>query len=199
MNNNRNKNNNNNNSGWSHTFKAFRIVLFLFIIALFCVDYFHPEVNYFSAENISILCIAFIILIIDLFDSIQIGTILKINREKEIAEKENQLLKDQNATLVNMVTSINQKVSVTNNFAEVKQATEEEQKDKIINEELQNDETLQQCGNPNIEEAKEESKPIKTIEPKKDAEPIKIREPQKDSGYVKLEKLDGLDIIGSIL
>ena len=179
-----------NKNKWNSTFKICRIVLFFFILFFFLLDYFSPDASYFTVENISILCLAFIILIIDLFDSIQIGTILKINREKEIAEKENQLLKDQNATLVNMVTSINQKVSVTNNFAEVKQATDEEQKDKIIQEEFQNDETLQQCENPNIEELKEQNKPIKIKEPKKESEPIKIRESQKDSGYIKIEKLE---------
>lgn len=121
---------NNKNKVWTSLFKIFTILLFVFIIVLICYDFFDTNKSYLTVEILIALGIAFIILCADSFDSFQIGNILSIKRE-------NKNLKEQNDNLTKIISTINNTVCV-NNFAEVKQSTEEDKQEKLANENTDN-------------------------------------------------------------
>ncbi len=123
---------NNKNKVWTIIFKIFTILLFAFVVFLVCYDFFDTSKSYLTTEILIALCLAFVIACIDSFDSFQIGNILNIKRE-------NKNLKEQNENLTKVIANINNTVCV-NNYAEVKQATEEDRQTKFTkeNEELNN-------------------------------------------------------------
>lgn len=117
---------NNKNKVWTTIFKIFIILLFTFIIFLICYDFFDTSKNYITTEILIALSIALVLVCIDSFDSFQIGNILNIKRE-------NKNLKEQNDNLTKVITNINNNVCI-NNYAEVKQSTEEDKKTKLSKE-----------------------------------------------------------------
>lgn len=122
---------NNKNKVWTIIFKIFTILLFAFVVFLVCYDFFDTSKSYLTTEILIALSIALVIVCIDSFDSFQIGNILNIKRE-------NRSLKEQNESLTKIISNINNNIYV--NYAEVKQATEEDRQTKFTkeNEELNN-------------------------------------------------------------
>ena len=123
------------NNIWSIIFKILTILMFCFLIFLICYDYFDVENTYISTEIIVALIIALVIVCIDSFDSFQIGNLLNMKKEKKLIEKENKNLKEQNLNLMNLITNINNNISI--NIAEVKPATDTDKKTKSDVENLQ--------------------------------------------------------------
>ena len=121
---------NNKNKVWTIIFKVFIILLFAFVVFLVCYDFFDTSKSYFTTEILIALCLAFVIVCIDLFDSFQIGNILNIKRE-------NKNLKEQNESLTKIIANINNTVCV-NNYAEVKQSTDEDKLAKLEKENKEN-------------------------------------------------------------
>jgi len=76
---------NNKNKVWTIIFRIFTILLFAFIVFLVCYDFFDTSKSYLTTEIIIALCIAFVIVCIDSFDSFQIGSISKILRCGSVA------------------------------------------------------------------------------------------------------------------
>lgn len=122
-----------NNKISSKIYKTFTGVLLFLTIFLICYDYFDIKYNHFSTEIIVALAIALVLSCLDTFDSFQIGNILNLKREKNIIEKENKSLKEQNQNLIKIVSNINNNVTI-NYSAEVKQATDEEKEEKLTHE-----------------------------------------------------------------
>lgn len=128
---------NNKNKVWTIIFKICTILLFAFIVFLVCYDFFDTSKFYLTTEILIALCLVFVIVCIDSFDSFQIGNILNIKRE-------NKNLKEQNENLTKIIANINNTVCV-NNYAEVKQSTEEDKREKLANE--NNDNTISSYDN----------------------------------------------------
>ena len=114
-----------NNNVWSIILKCITILLFAFIIALICVDFFDTDKTYFTAEIIIAIGISLVIACIEFFDSFQIGTIISLKRENKQIEKENEMLKNINANLTNIMASINNNISI-NTYANITSASQEE-------------------------------------------------------------------------
>lgn len=115
--------------------------MFCFVIFLICYDYFDVENTYLTTEIIIVLIIGLVIVCIDSFDFFQIGNLLNMKKEKNLIEKENKTLREQNLNLTKLIANINNNISI--NLADVKPATEEEKKLKA------SDENIQQEGNSN--------------------------------------------------
>lgn len=116
---------NNKNKVWTIIFKIFTILLFAFVVFLVCYDFFDTSKSYLTTEILIALCLAFVIVCIDSFDSFQIGNILNMKRE-------NKNLKEQNDSLTKIISNINNNIYV--NYAEVKQSTEEDKQTKLTKE-----------------------------------------------------------------
>ena len=135
---------NNKNKVWLIIFRILTILLFGLIVFLICFDYFDTKAVHLSTEIIVSLIVLLVIVCIDSFDSFQIGNLLNMKKEKNIVEKENKNLKEQNLNLIKMVANINNNVSI--NFAEVKQATEEDKARELTNNNDKLDINETKCG-----------------------------------------------------
>ena len=125
---------NNKNKVWIVLFRILTISLFSVVVFLVCYDFFDTNKSYLTTEILIALSIALVIVCIDSFDSFQIGSILNMKRE-------NKNLKEQNDNLTKIIANINNTVCV-NNYAEVRQSTEEDRQIKFTKENKEMNNTM---------------------------------------------------------
>ncbi len=115
--------------------KILAVILVCVFIFLAIFDFFNTEYT-LTSEIILLFCIALIIVCADAFDSFQIGSLINVKREKNLIEKENIALKEQNNTLINIASALQNNIQINNYTSEVKPANQREAAEKEKEEKI---------------------------------------------------------------